>query len=259
MTTSNIKISDLRVGDKVRIIGHRNPWWNTSGKMDHWMNAIMTIREIGDSFIKMEEDRVWAWGVEDIAEVVDQMTVADDKEPEFVKVSHEEADAEMSIKDSGTRRQFETGAVRDIQEGKGRCDLLPLAEIGFIIDNTDINSILIDINMFMRCGKAVCLLHAVEEFTDRFFPDRETAILELAKHYEEGCLKYGERNWEKGIPIHCYIDSGIRHLIKFSRGDKDERHDRAFMWNMIGAVWTAVNKPELIDIPAQPDSAEANT
>ena len=29
------------------------------------------------------------------------------------------------IKDSGNRREFETGAVRDIQEGKGRCDLLP--------------------------------------------------------------------------------------------------------------------------------------
>ena len=31
-----------------------------------------------------------------------------------------------SIKDSGNRRAFESGAVRDIQEGKGRCDLMPL-------------------------------------------------------------------------------------------------------------------------------------
>ena len=30
------------------------------------------------------------------------------------------------ILDSGSRREFESGAVRDIQEGKGRCDLLPL-------------------------------------------------------------------------------------------------------------------------------------
>lgn len=29
------------------------------------------------------------------------------------------------LKDSGNRRKFETGAVRDMQEGKGRCDLLP--------------------------------------------------------------------------------------------------------------------------------------
>ena len=31
-----------------------------------------------------------------------------------------------AILDSGNRRTFQTGAVRDIQEGKGRCDLLPL-------------------------------------------------------------------------------------------------------------------------------------
>ena len=31
----------------------------------------------------------------------------------------------MTIKDSGNRRTFDSGAVRDIQEGKGRMDLLP--------------------------------------------------------------------------------------------------------------------------------------
>lgn len=35
----------------------------------------------------------------------------------------------MEIKDSGTRRKFETGAVRDMSEGKGRMDLLPWAAI----------------------------------------------------------------------------------------------------------------------------------
>lgn len=33
------------------------------------------------------------------------------------------------IKDSGERRAFSTGAVRDIQEGKGRMDLLPWAAV----------------------------------------------------------------------------------------------------------------------------------
>ena len=31
----------------------------------------------------------------------------------------------MNIKDSGNRRLFESGAVRDMAEGKGRMDLLP--------------------------------------------------------------------------------------------------------------------------------------
>ena len=35
----------------------------------------------------------------------------------------------MEIKDSGNRRRFETGAVRDMAEGKGRMDLLPWAAI----------------------------------------------------------------------------------------------------------------------------------
>ena len=33
------------------------------------------------------------------------------------------------LKDSGERREFESGAVRDIQRGKGRMDLLPWAAI----------------------------------------------------------------------------------------------------------------------------------
>ena len=38
------------------------------------------------------------------------------------------------IKDSGNRREFESGAVRDIQEGKGRCDLLPLDAVGLMYE-----------------------------------------------------------------------------------------------------------------------------
>ena len=37
--------------------------------------------------------------------------------------------------DSGNRREFDTGAVRDIQEGKGRCDLLPLDIVGAILND----------------------------------------------------------------------------------------------------------------------------
>lgn len=35
----------------------------------------------------------------------------------------------MQIKDSGDRRAFESGAVRDMSEGKGRMDLLPWAAV----------------------------------------------------------------------------------------------------------------------------------
>lgn len=156
------------------------------------------------------------------------------------------------ILDSGERRQFESGAVRDIVEGKGRCDLLPLKEVSmlFLHDYYTLSQTLSAISEFCSYGDTSKLFDAIELFSsDRYEDSLETCILEVAKHYEEGCNKYGERNWEKGIPLHCYIDSGVRHLLKCYRGDEDEPHDRAFVWNMLGAVWTVNNKPELLDLP----------
>ena len=39
------------------------------------------------------------------------------------------------LKDSGNRREFSTGAVRDVADGKGRCDLLPLGVIANMLDD----------------------------------------------------------------------------------------------------------------------------
>lgn len=151
----------------------------------------------------------------------------------------------MAIKDSGTRRKFESGAVRDIAEGKGRCDLLPLDIISRCVGGTTFHLI----EKYIRTGEITLLYSALERFAIAQFNDFPTAMLEVAKHYEDGAKKYAERNWEQGIPLHCYIDSGVRHYLKFMRGDTDEPHDRAFLWNMLGAIWTHINKPELIDLP----------
>ncbi len=154
------------------------------------------------------------------------------------------------IKDSGERRMFDSGAVRDIQEGKGRCDLLPLDVISlFLGDFKDSDKVLQSIHSYILYGNFIDLLKAVKYFCDDTGIDYYTAVLEVSKHYEEGAKKYDERNWEKGIPVHCYIDSGIRHYLKHCRGDSDECHDRAFIWNMFCAVWTHTHKPQLIDLP----------
>lgn len=143
-----------------------------------------------------------------------------------------------AIKDSGTRREFETGAVRDIQEGKGRCDLLPLDVVGdFLSDD-----ILRSISRFQKYGE-IALLYGVLDLIH--FVDPNTLILELSKHFEAGAKKYGEHNWQKGIPANCYIDSAVRHYLKWRRGDEDEPHDIAFVWNIVCCIWTCENKPEL--------------
>ena len=112
----------------------------------------------------------------------------------------------MTIKDSGTRRQFDSGAVRDMQEGKGRCDLLPAC-----------------------------------------------AILRIARHFEAGAKKYDDRNWEKGIPVGSFIDSAIRHLMKYLDGQVDEDHLCAAGWNILCAMWTEEKRPDLINIPTRPE------
>ena len=149
------------------------------------------------------------------------------------------------LKDSGARRDFGTGAVRDVADGKGRCDLLPLHQVAALLDDEIIKAI----GDYEESGNTSSLQKAIGLFSDMVFGSQYTAMLEAAKQYEDGCQKYGERNWQRGIPVHCYIDSGVRHYLKFRRGDVDEPHDRAFVWNMLGAIWTHENKPELIDLP----------
>ena len=148
------------------------------------------------------------------------------------------------IKDSGDRTEFESGAVRDMHEGKGRCDLLPLDVIGNFCED----AIFILLEQFKESGMIGSLYGVLRECPSKLnyytYPEM---FLEVAKHFEEGAKKYGENNWQKGIPVKCYIDSAVRHYLKHIRGDNDERHDRAFCWNIICAIWTCKNKPELND------------
>ena len=154
------------------------------------------------------------------------------------------------IKDSGERREFETGAVRDIQEGKGRCDLLPLMQVADLVGNIGISGrdeIIVDIAEYQKTGDLSYLIWAIESFTSKLGWTIPTAMLEVSKHFEAGCQKYGERNWEKGIPEHCYIDSAVRHYLKWLDGMTDEPHDRAVIWNLICLWWTHENITEVDD------------
>lgn len=160
------------------------------------------------------------------------------------------------ILDSGERRNFETGATRDMAAGKGRCDLMPLDEAaryictycdGFI--GSSYSSILIEIGGFMRESDASYLYSAIDHFRQAVHWDVPTMFLELSKHFESGLQKYGERNWEKGIPIHSFIDSAIRHMFKTMRGDTDEPHAAAFVWNLFCAIWTLNHHPNCNDLP----------
>ena len=152
------------------------------------------------------------------------------------------------IKDSGDRTEFTSGAVRDMREGKGRCDLMPLDVVGDIYktmfpDAPETGMVFDNIYQFTTTNDVLYLKLALDKFEG--YKSYADMFLEVAKHFEEGAKKYGEYNWQKGIPVNCYIDSAVRHYLKWLRGDKDEPHDRAFVWNILCCIWTVEHKPEM--------------
>ncbi len=50
------------------------------------------------------------------------------------------------------------------------------------------------------------------------------AAQRAAKIYAEGAEKYGDRNWEKGMPIEDVLNHLERHLILWKMGDRSEDH-----------------------------------
>lgn len=155
---------------------------------------------------------------------------------------------ENMIKDSGNRTEFSSGAVRDIQEGKGRCDLMPLDVVADMLHSR----VLRHICDFRTTSDTKHLISALANFNGESDWDKaSTLLLEVSKHFEEGAKKYGEYNWQKGISIHCFMNSAIRHYLKWLRGDKDEPHDRAFVWNIMCAIWTMKHKPEWDDFTVE--------
>ena len=101
------------------------------------------------------------------------------------------------IKDSGKRREFSTGAVRDIQDdNNGRYDLLS-----------------------------------------------PFALHRLAVHTAKGARKYSAKNWMKGVPLHSFFDSAVRHMFDYLANrlmnvEQDEDHLAAAFWNLQGLIHT---------------------
>lgn len=188
------------------------------------------------------------------AEIADKMTREHILPVKEIRAAIERAKENVvtplpKILDSGNRREFESGAVRDIQEGKGRCDLLPLD----VVSEFTKDAVTGYICNFQDTGDIDELYNAWDAFAETRWHDNPTMFLELAKHFEEGAKKYGDNNWRKGIPVRCYIDSAVRHYLKYLRGDKDEPHDRAFCWNIMCAIWTCKHHPALNEYDGRTD------
>lgn len=104
----------------------------------------------------------------------------------------------FQTKDSGKREEYSTGMRRDTQEGKPRYDLL-IADNGF------------------------------------------TLLTRWAELMARGAEKYGQRNWEKAETqeeAERFRASAFRHFMQWMRGDKDEDHAAATMFNINAYEYT---------------------
>jgi hypothetical protein len=162
------------------------------------------------------------------------------------------------LPDSGYRKEFISGAVRDTPDGKGRCDLVPLLGVASLLGDEKVDfSFLAQIECYQRTGKDAHLEAAMNAVIKKCYDGCiPTAMLEVARHYEDGAKKYSDRNWEKGIPAHCYVDSAVRHYLKWLRGDSDEPHARAVLWNLLSLEFTMIVRPEMNDLPYTLKEAE---
>lgn len=170
----------------------------------------------------------------------------------------------MEIKDSGDRRVFydqdgHEGAVRDMAEGKGRFDLTALQEVADIV---------LDVapQHFGNDLKGYVLRYLADFYDSHDMQDIRFAIIRLgieaekdvfsmmieySIHCENGAKKYGENNIRKGVKTSSLLDSAVRHYVKWLRGDDDEDHWVASLWNMMWLMWTIRNKPEFDDLKGE--------
>ncbi len=120
------------------------------------------------------------------------------------------------VKDSGKRQDFSSGAVRDTQDGKGDYSALPLGWVHDLVKQMQIRN---------QPSDRVDLL-PVEE------------LLRLASVYGKGSQKYGDFNWQRGMPMSRYASSIQRHLKDFALGDASEDHLMQAAWNCFAMAWT---------------------
>jgi hypothetical protein len=73
----------------------------------------------------------------------------------------------------------------------------------------------------------------------------------VMKRYLDGAEKYGENNWMKGMPRSVFYDCMHRHLDAWWRGDDEEDHAAAVIWNMLCAMWTETNFKKDHDEPLE--------
>jgi len=83
----------------------------------------------------------------------------------------------------------------------------------------------------------------VEEF--RYDLVSPIGLREVARACAEGASKYGDWNWEKGMPVHDLLNHVLAHIYQFLGGDRSEPHLGHAAWGILAAIHSHELWPEL--------------
>jgi len=73
----------------------------------------------------------------------------------------------------------------------------------------------------------------------------------LAETCAEGAAKYGDHNWEKGMPASQMINHAIRHIYLWLQGDDTEDHLSHSVFNLMAVVHFEETMESMVDVPTR--------
>lgn len=78
--------------------------------------------------------------------------------------------------------------------------------------------------------------------------NNSVGLRRLAETFGEGAVKYGEKNWQKGLSESNLINHALAHLHQYLAGDRKEDHIAHLTWNFYTLMWMQEKRPDLMDI-----------
>jgi hypothetical protein len=137
--------------------------------------------------------------------------------------------------DSGYRRTWGTGAQRDVVKDKP--DFLKFLVLRAMMLEQER---LTGIPFIVEAAGVPSLTPTFAQLYDDYRPDLlpEIALERLAMLLGRGAKKYGDRNWELGIPVDVFAASALRHMMQWLLGDTTEDHAAAVLFNIAAAMTT---------------------
>jgi hypothetical protein len=146
-------------------------------------------------------------------------------------------------KDSGKREQFESGMVRDTQEGKLRFDLAfdgPL--FWTLFDGRPCGLLVRAAEKWYNEGGLINAAEVIWQMSEYEGKDIFDLVERYAALMMRGAIKYSEKNWMKAegdAEFKRFKSSFCRHFKQYIKGELDEDHGAAVFFNLNGAEYVS--------------------